>query len=89
MEMIVSFHLEKGGKYQDYRVLCSLESAISDALIFSCTQVRSAPYSHCICRHLAASEGCFQLSEWLLSKGAHINACDRFQRTPLQVSTTV
>ena len=39
----------------------------------------------CMCRHLAASEGCYSISEWLLSQGANINAVDRFKRTPLEV----
>lgn len=37
------------------------------------------------CRHLAASEGSWSVSEWLLSYGADINALDRFKRTPLEV----
>ena len=36
-------------------------------------------------RHLAASEGSWSVSEWLLSYGADINALDRFKRTPLEV----
>ncbi|CAG9464939.1 unnamed protein product [Pedinophyceae sp. YPF-701] len=33
--------------------------------------------------HLAASEGCYSVAKWLLSKGANVNAVDRFGRTPL------
>ena len=35
-------------------------------------------------RHLAASEGAFLVSEWLLAQGACVNAVDRFNRTPLE-----
>jgi hypothetical protein len=34
--------------------------------------------------HLAASEGCYKVTEWLLSQGAAANALDRFRRTPLE-----
>lgn len=34
--------------------------------------------------HLAASEGCYKVTEWLLSQGASVNAVDRFRRTPLE-----
>jgi len=34
--------------------------------------------------HLAASEGCYKVTEWLLSQGAAVNALDRFRRTPLE-----
>ncbi|KAL4856575.1 SUMO-activating enzyme subunit 2 [Chlorella vulgaris] len=34
--------------------------------------------------HLAASEGAYQVSEWLLSQGVDINSLDRFKRTPLE-----
>ena len=37
-------------------------------------------------RHLAASEGSYKVTEWLLSEGADINSLDRFKRTPLEVS---
>ena len=37
-------------------------------------------------RHLAASEGSYKVTEWLLSEKADINALDRFKRTPLEVS---
>jgi len=36
--------------------------------------------------HLAASEGAFKVTEWLLKEGADVNALDRFKRTPLQDS---
>lgn len=36
-------------------------------------------------RHLAAREGAWAVTEWLLESGASINAVDRFQRTPLEV----
>lgn len=35
------------------------------------------------CSHLAASEGCYQVTEWLISQGCNINALDRFNRTPV------
>ena len=34
--------------------------------------------------HLAASEGCYKVTEWLLEQGADVNAIDRFRRTPLE-----
>ena len=34
--------------------------------------------------HLAASEGCYKVTEWLLEQGADVNAVDRFRRTPLE-----
>jgi tRNA A-37 threonylcarbamoyl transferase component Bud32 len=34
--------------------------------------------------HLAASEGCYKVTEWLLAEQADINALDRFKRTPLE-----
>lgn len=34
--------------------------------------------------HLAASEGCYKVTEWLLSQKASVNAVDRFRRTPLE-----
>ena len=34
--------------------------------------------------HLAASEGCYKVTEWLLGQGAAVNAVDRFRRTPLE-----
>lgn len=34
--------------------------------------------------HLAASEGCYKVTEWLLSQKAAVNAVDRFRRTPLE-----
>jgi hypothetical protein len=37
------------------------------------------------CSHLASSEGCYQVTEWLISQGCNINALDRFNRTPLEV----
>ena len=37
------------------------------------------------CRHLAASEGSYKVTEWLLSEQADINSLDRFKRTPLEV----
>ena len=37
------------------------------------------------CRHLAASEGCYKVSEWLLEQGSDVNVLDRFKRTPLEV----
>ena len=36
-------------------------------------------------RHLAASEGSYKVTEWLLSEQADINSLDRFKRTPLEV----
>lgn len=36
-------------------------------------------------RHLAASEGSYKVTEWLLSEKADINSLDRFKRTPLEV----
>lgn len=36
-------------------------------------------------RHLAASEGCYKVVEWLLEEGADANFVDRFKRTPLEV----
>lgn len=38
-----------------------------------------------LCRHLAASEGSYKVTEWLLSEQADINSLDRFKRTPLEV----
>ena len=38
-----------------------------------------------VCRHLAASEGSYKVTEWLLSEQADINSLDRFKRTPLEV----
>ncbi len=35
--------------------------------------------------HLAASEGSYKVSEWLLENKADVNALDRFKRTPLEV----
>ena len=37
-------------------------------------------------RHLAASEGCYKVTEWLIELGSDVNALDRFKRTPLEVS---
>ena len=37
-------------------------------------------------RHLAASEGSYKVTEWLLSEKADINSLDRFRRTPLEVA---
>ena len=37
------------------------------------------------CRHLAASEGAYQVTEWLLTHHVDVNALDRFRRTPLEV----
>lgn len=34
--------------------------------------------------HLAASEGCYQVTEWLIAEGCNISATDRFNRTPLE-----
>ena len=34
--------------------------------------------------HLAASDGAFKVTEWLISEGANVNALDRFKRTPLE-----
>lgn len=36
-------------------------------------------------RHLAASEGCYKVTEWLIELGSDVNALDRFKRTPLEV----
>lgn len=33
--------------------------------------------------HLAASEGAFVMTEWLLTQAVDVNAVDRFGRTPL------
>ncbi len=38
-------------------------------------------------RHLAASEGCYKVTEWLLEQGSDVNVLDRFKRTPLEVRT--
>ena len=38
-----------------------------------------------LCRHLAASEGCYKVTEWLIELGSDVNALDRFKRTPLEV----
>jgi hypothetical protein len=38
-----------------------------------------------VCRHLAASEGAYQVTEWLLTHHVDVNALDRFRRTPLEV----
>ena len=37
------------------------------------------------CRHLAASEGAYQVTEWLLTQRVDVNSLDRFKRTPLEV----
>ena len=37
------------------------------------------------CRHLAASEGSYKVTEWLLEQRVDVNAVDRFNRTPLEV----
>ncbi len=37
------------------------------------------------CRHLASSEGAYQVTEWLLTQSVDVNALDRFKRTPLEV----
>ncbi|KDD75764.1 protein kinase [Helicosporidium sp. ATCC 50920] len=34
--------------------------------------------------HLAASEGAYKVTEWLLSQGVDVNCLDRFNRTPLE-----
>lgn len=34
--------------------------------------------------HLAASDGAYKVTEWLIKKGADVNALDRFGRTPLE-----
>ena len=34
--------------------------------------------------HLAASEGAYKVTEWLIKKGSDVNALDRFGRTPLE-----
>ncbi|KFM24164.1 Dual specificity protein kinase splA [Auxenochlorella protothecoides] len=34
--------------------------------------------------HLAASEGAYSVTEWLLAEGVNVNALDRFNRTPLE-----
>ncbi|CAK0733933.1 hypothetical protein CVIRNUC_000357 [Coccomyxa viridis] len=34
--------------------------------------------------HLAASEGCYKVTEWLIAEGSDVNALDRFKRTPLE-----
>ena len=34
--------------------------------------------------HLAASEGAYGVTEWLLEQGVNVNALDRFKRTPLE-----
>ena len=34
--------------------------------------------------HLAASEGCYKITEWLLAHKSPVNAVDRFRRTPLE-----
>ena len=39
----------------------------------------------CLYRHLAASEGCYKVTEWLIELGSDVNALDRFKRTPLEV----
>ena len=36
------------------------------------------------CRHVAAAEGAFSVCQWLLDKGADVNALDRFQHTALE-----
>lgn len=36
-------------------------------------------------RHLASSEGAYQVTEWLLTQSVDVNALDRFKRTPLEV----
>ncbi len=52
---------------------------------------RNTPRSLCLsracvlCRHLAASEGAYQVTEWLLAQRVDINSLDRFKRTPLEV----
>lgn len=45
--------------------------------------VRDSGAAHC--RHLAASEGCYKVSEWLINQNADVNRMDRFKRTPLEV----
>lgn len=37
------------------------------------------------CRHLASSEGAYQVTEWLLTQQVDVNTLDRFKRTPLEV----
>lgn len=37
-----------------------------------------------MCRHLAASEGAYKVTEWLIDQGVDINSLDRFKRTPLE-----
>jgi hypothetical protein len=39
-------------------------------------------------RHLAASEGCYKVTEWLLEQGSDVNVLDRFKRTPLEARAT-
>ncbi|EIE26582.1 kinase-like protein [Coccomyxa subellipsoidea C-169] len=34
--------------------------------------------------HLAASEGCYKVTEWLIDQNAVVNCRDRFKRTPLE-----
>lgn len=38
-------------------------------------------------RHVAAGEGAYGVSEWLIEAGADVNAMDRADRTPLEVRT--
>lgn len=39
---------------------------------------------YCACRHLAASEGAYKVTEWLIQQKVDINSLDRFKRTPLE-----
>lgn len=44
-----------------------------------------ANMAHALRSHLAASEGCYKVTEWLIEQGSDVNALDRFKRTPLEV----
>lgn len=46
--------------------------------------IPSPPLSSSLPSHLAASEGCYKVTEWLLAQKAAVNAVDRFKRTPLE-----
>jgi ankyrin repeat protein len=35
-------------------------------------------------RHLASSEGCFSVVDWLIKSKADVNVIDRFNHTPLE-----
>jgi len=57
---------------------------LCDAFSIDISDPRCCDYDKRTPLHLAAAEGAFSVVQWLLRKGAHVNAVDRFKRTPLE-----